>query len=48
MSRQAADQAFQLQDAEGGEDLRGGQAGADDQLIDAGGLAFEVAQERRS
>ena len=43
---QPADQPPHLQDAERGHDLRGGQAGADDQLVDADGAVVELAQER--
>jgi hypothetical protein len=41
----AAEQALQPQDAEGGHDLRRDQAGADDQFVDAGGTIVELAQE---
>ena len=40
-----AHQPFQLQDAQRCQHLRGGESGADNQLIDPGGLALELAQE---
>lgn len=36
MPWQSSDQSFQFQDAEGRQDLAGGEAGADDQLVHAG------------
>ena len=40
-----AHQPLQLQDAERGHDLRGGEAGAGDQLIDADGMVVELAEQ---
>ena len=45
MPWQPADEPLQLEDAEGGHDLGGDQAGADDQLVDASGAVVELAQE---
>ena len=40
-----AHQPLQLQDAERGQDLRGSQAGAGDQLVDADGMVVELAEQ---
>src|SRR5271157_4070123 len=40
-----ANQPLQLQDAERGQDLRSSQAGAGDQLVDAGGMVVELAEQ---
>src|SRR5208337_2892091 len=40
-----AHQPLQLQDAEGRQDLGGGESGADNQLVNSGGLAFKLAEE---
>ena len=40
-----ANQPLQLQDAERGQDLRGSQAGAGDQLINADGMVVELAEQ---
>src|SRR5271166_1349064 len=40
-----ANQPFQLQNAERGQDLRGSQAGAGDQLINADGMVVELAEQ---
>jgi hypothetical protein len=43
---EAPDKTLEFQDAQCGQHLRSGQTGADDQLVDFGGLAFEVTEER--
>ena len=48
MSEQPADHPFELQNAERGHDLGGRQAGAEDQLVDADGMVFEMAEQRSS
>jgi|GEM_PF-2241544 len=40
-----ANQPLQFQDAERGQDLRGSQAGAGDQLVDADGMVVELAEQ---
>jgi hypothetical protein len=42
---QPADQPLQLEDAECGQDLGGRQAGTGDQLVDAGGVVVELAEQ---
>ena len=42
---QPADQPLQLRDAERGQDLRGSQACAGDQLVDADGMVVELAEQ---
>ncbi len=46
MSWQSSDKPLQLQDAECGHGLRGGQPGPGDQLVPADRVAVELAQER--
>ncbi len=46
MAGEPVHQALHFQDAEGGHDLRGGQAGAGDQVVDAGRLVVELAEQR--
>ena len=41
-----ANQPLQFQNAERGQDLRGSQAGASDQLVDADGMVVELAEQR--
>ena len=48
VARKPANQPLQLQDAERGQDLRGRQAGAGDQLIDADGMVVELAEQKAS
>src|SRR5208337_525205 len=43
VARKPANQPLQFQDAERGQDLRGSQAGAGDQLVDADGMVVELA-----
>ena len=44
MAGKPANQPLQLQDAERGQDLGGGQAGAGHQLVDAGRVVIELAE----
>jgi len=45
VARKPANQPLQFQDAELGQDLRGSQAGAGDQLVDADGMVVELAEQ---
>jgi len=45
MAGKPANQPLQLQDAERGQNLRGSQAGAGDQLVDADGMVVELAEQ---
>ena len=46
MSWQSSDETLELEDAQGGQDLRGGQPRPGDQLVNSDGVTVELSQER--